>query len=366
MYSPKLQALLSLNFGFMIPSCVSLMSRLSHLLPSCGLSYLSLLTGSDVDAITNIVIEEKDDFISCLSYIKLGASLSVIWGLVSDDVAQAAGQNISAVKDELQTDQTARWQAVVMFKHLLMPVGMPWKLKRHSMDFLLSITSKTNARNEEADCSLYMPRLFVALQALTKFIICEPEASLRKDAFQALKMVLADIPVPQRFDILHALIIDSDSPSMIALLLDLARGELHKSCQRMSTGTEEVLPTENQSHWTSGVLELVELVLRPPGGVPPSFPEQGDAVLAALNLYRFILISESAGKIHTGALSKATLLKAYNEWLLPLRTLVMGIMAVNKDGCDPDTVDAICALNPVELVLYRCIELVEEKMKDAV
>ena len=53
------------------------------------------------------------------------------------------------------------------------------------------------------------------------------------------------------------------------------------------------------------------------------------------------------------------MVKAYNEWLLPLRTLVNGIMAEPEN--DRDEL-ASSLLNPVELVLYRCIELVEENL----
>lgn len=67
----------------------------------------------------------------------------------------------------------------------------------------------------------------------------------------------------------------------------------------------------------------------------------------------------------TGVMSKSSLQKAYNEWLLPLRTLVTGIMAENANDYDQLAVDTICTLNPLELVLYRCIELVEEKLKQS-
>lgn len=66
---------------------------------------------------------------------------------------------------------------------------------------------------------------------------------------------------------------------------------------------------------------------------------------------------------YTGVLSKSNLQKAYKEWLLPLRTLVTGIMTENKNDNDQLAVDTFCTLNPVELVLYRCLELVEAKMK---
>ncbi|KAL6188854.1 hypothetical protein ACLB2K_040245 [Fragaria x ananassa] len=90
------------------------------------------------------------------------------------------------------------------------------------------------------------------------------------------------------------------------------------------------------------------------------------SVLSALNLYRYVLIAESRGKTnYTGVLSRSNLQKAYNEWLLPLRTLVTGIVAVNKNESDELAVDTLCTFNPVELVLYRCIELVEEKLKES-
>jgi hypothetical protein len=77
-------------------------------------------------------------------------------------------------------------------------------------------------------------------------------------------------------------------------------------------------------------------------------------------------VTNGTGKTnYTEVLSKINLLKAYNEWLLPLRTLVTGIMAENRNDSVPLADDTACTLNPVELVLYRCIELVEEKLKQS-
>lgn len=59
----------------------------------------------------------------------------------------------------------------------------------------------------------------------------------------------------------------------------------------------------------------------------------------------------------SGILSKEKLQKVMKEWLLPLR-----VLAERVKGDDDDAI-TMCALNPVELVLYRCIELVEEKLK---
>ncbi|KAJ6915498.1 aberrant root formation protein 4 [Populus alba x Populus x berolinensis] len=366
----KSVALLSLVLGCEIPRCLPLVSRLSEFFPFCGLSYLGLITGSDVDEMTRtFVAEEEDDYMRCLSYIKHGAAISVIWGHISVDVARAAGGDVSTVKDEILSNQTERWQAIGMLKHIFSFVDFPWELKKHAIDFLLCITDGNIARNcndKDTDCSIYMPNLYAALQAITMVIMYTPDTELRKNAFEALKRVLADIPTSQRFEIFQALITNSMSSPMTALLLDLVRSDLYKEgFQRTAAGKDEEKQANKAAPlWVARALELVELVFRPPKGGPPSFPEHGDAVLAALNLYRFILMTESAGKTnYTGVLSKKNLEKAFNEWLLPLRALVTGIMAENKDDHDPLVMDTVCSLNPIELVLYRCIELVEDKLK---
>ncbi|KAJ6745388.1 GLOMULIN [Salix koriyanagi] len=369
-YLLQLMALLSLVLGCEIPGCLPLVSRLSEFFPFCGLSYLGLITGSDIDKMTRtFVAEEDDDYMRCLSYIKHGAAISVIWGHISVNVARAAGGDVSSVKDELLSNQTERWQAVGMLKHIFSFVDFPWELKKHAIDFLLCITDGNIARNyndKDTECSIYMPNLYAALQAITMVIMYTPDTVIRKNTFEALKRVLADIPTSQRFEIFQALITNSTSSPMTALLLDLVRNDLYKEgFQRTATGKDKE-KQENKAAplWVARSLEMVELVFRPPQGGPPSFPEHGDAVLAALNLYRFILMTESAGKTnYTGVLSKKNLEKAFNEWLLPLRALVTGIMAENKDDHDPLVMDTVCSLNPIELVLYRCIELVEEKLK---
>ncbi|XP_061966258.1 aberrant root formation protein 4 isoform X2 [Populus nigra] len=345
-YILQIMALLSLVLGCEIPRCLPLVSRLSEFFPFCGLSYLGLITGSDVDEMTRtFVAEEEDDYMRCLSYIKHGAAISVIWGHISVNVARAAGGDVSTVKDEILSNQTERWQAVGMLKHIFSFVDFPWELKKHAIDFLLCITDGNIARNcndEDTDCSIYMPNLYAALQAITMVIMYTPDTVIRKNAFEALKRVLADIPTSQRFEIFQALITNSMSSPMTALLLDLVRSDLYKEgFQRTATGKDEEKQANKAAPlWVTRALELVELIFRPPKGGPPSFPEHGDAVLAALNLYRFILMTESAGKTnYTGVLSKKNLEKAFNEWLLPLRALVAGIMAENKDDHDPLVMD---------------------------
>jgi hypothetical protein len=150
---------------------------------------------------------------------------------------------------------------------------------------------------------------------------------------------------------------------MTAILLGLVKDSMSKSS----------LQDTDCAAVDTHVIELVELVLRPPQGGPPLLPDQSDAILAALNLYRFALLFESreceAGKerskVGSDILSKKNLEKAYKEWLLPLRTLVSCSIAENlkEDHGQESSLDDVGLLNPIELVLYRCIELVEEKLK---
>ncbi|KAL7187291.1 hypothetical protein ACSBR1_037368 [Camellia fascicularis] len=190
----------------------------------------------------------------------------VIWGYISNEVAQAAEEDLAAVKAELSSNQTKRWQGLGMLRNIFLCVNLPWELKKQAINFLLCIVDGNVSHeynNEHVECSIYMPSLFATLQAVEMVVVYAPDAVLRRNAFDALKKVLS-----------------------------------------------------------------------------------------AVNLYRFILMKESTGNTnYTGVLSKKNLQKAYNEWLLPLRTLVTGIVAENKKDYDRLAMDTVCVLNPVELVL---------------
>ncbi|KAG5562907.1 hypothetical protein RHGRI_005596 [Rhododendron griersonianum] len=375
LYVLEIMAFVSIGLGYKVSSCLSLMSQLTYFLRFCNLSYLGLITGCDVDIIIAPVVgEDGDDLVGCFAHVKHGACLAVIWGFISNEVAQAADEDLAAVKAKLSSDQTKRWQAIGMLRNIFSCVNLPWELKKQAINFLLSIVDGNVSRqydNEHMECLSDMPSIFATLQAIQMVIIYAPEAEIRRNAFHALKKVLADIPTSMRFDTLTALIKNSDSSSMMAILIDCVREEMRmENCQRISRGNQVIQAQKNSCHstafWNDGPLELVGLVLRPPKGGPPSLPEYGDAVLSALNLYRFVLITESTGNTnYTGVLSEKNLQKAYNEWLLPLRTLVTGIVAANQKDYNQLALDTQCALNPLELVLYRCIELVEEKLKRA-
>ncbi|XP_073291817.1 aberrant root formation protein 4-like isoform X1 [Primulina huaijiensis] len=396
LYILQFMALVSVGMRSAISSRIPLVIKLSDELQQCKLSYIGLITGSEVDEISKLVMEDNgNDSISCFSGVKLGASVAVIWGYMNSEVAIAAKADLTAVTLELQGNRASRWQALAMLKNVFSCANLPsaladltavtlelqgnrasrWQalamlknvfscanlpsaLKRHAIGFVLCVMdgSASHSCDDHLDYTAYMPSLYTSLQAIKLVIMYGPDPMTQMNALSTLKKVLLDIPASQRFDILRNLVKSSDSSSMVALLLDCVREEMHM---------EKNDRNKCMYFWSPSVIELVEVVLRPPKGGAPALPEDNAAVLSALNFYRYLLITESTGKSnYTGILSKDHLHKAFNEWLLPLRPLVSAVAAENRNGCDRHLLyDAICALNLVELVLYRCIELVEEELK---
>lgn len=349
LYLMQITAVLSVSIKDKLDSGVPLVIQLKPLLAYCGLTQLGLITGNDPERLLSTISkDDDDDFLNSLHNINLGASLLFIWGRISPEVADVAND-----VNELQSNPMKRWLAYGMLKHILASGDLLWEFKRHTIDVLLEIVKGATPSqcNEEIDCSHYTTSIYAALQAVTLVIMYAPDADLRKKTFETLKRIISDIPVPQRFDVLKALVTNSQSSTMRGILLDQVKNN-------MSTSSWQA--TDCDAH----VSELVELVLKPPHGGPPLFPDQSDEVLAALNLYRFALLNNSRGG--NGFLSKKTLERDYKGWLLPLRTIVSGSIAENereKDHDQESSLEILCVLNRIESLLYWCIELVEERLK---
>ncbi|XP_018442669.1 aberrant root formation protein 4 isoform X3 [Raphanus sativus] len=358
LYVMQITAVLSVSIKDKVDSGVPLVMQLKPLLAYCGLTHLGLITGNDAERLTSTVSKDDDDndFLNSFHDINLGASLLFIWGRISPEVADVASD-----VNELQSNPVKRWQAYGMLKHILASGDLLWEFKRHTVEVLLEIVrgATPSQCNVQIDCSQYTTSIYSALQAVTLVIMYAPDADLRKKTFEALKRIISDIPVPQRFDVLKALVTNSQSSTMRGILLDQVRNNI------MSTSSLQA--TDCDAH----VTELVELVLKPPHGGPPLFPDQSDEVLAALNLYRFALLNNSRGKetsSSSGFLSKKTLERDYKGWLLPLRTIVSGSIAENQRQKDQDqesSLEILCILNRIESLLYWCIELVEERLKSS-
>lgn len=91
--------------------------------------------------------------------------IEVMWGHISDAAVMAAKEDLGALQVELQNDQTKRWEAIGMLKHILASVSLPWELKKCAINFLICITDGNISKcDEHTDCSSYMPGLYSALQ----------------------------------------------------------------------------------------------------------------------------------------------------------------------------------------------------------
>ncbi|KAF3563210.1 hypothetical protein DY000_02019285 [Brassica cretica] len=318
LYLMQITAVFSVSIKDKVDSGVPLVIQLKPLLAYCGLTHLGLITGNDPERLLSTISkdDDDDDLLNSFHDINLGASLLFIWGRISPEVADVAND-----VTELQSNPEKRWLAYGMLKHILAARDLLWEFKRHT------------------------------IEAVTLVIMYAPDADLRKKTFETLKRIISDIPVPQRFDVLKALVTNSQSSTMRGILLDQVKNNM---------STSSLQATDCDAH----VSELVELVLKPPHGGPPLFPDQCDEVLAALNLYRFALLNNSRGG--NGFLSKKTLERDYKGWLLPLRTIVSGSIAANQRDKDHDqesSLEILCVLNRIESLLYWCIELVEERLK---
>ncbi|KAF3631035.1 putative aberrant root formation protein 4-like isoform X2 [Capsicum annuum] len=184
-----MQGLVSIAMGHNVSSLLPIVLHLSQFLPICGLSYEGLITGHDVDKFTTICGDDGDDSMAYFSHVKPGGSLAVIWGYKSNETSVAANADFEAVKNELQKNQTKRWQAIGMLKHVFSSVDLSWELKAHALDFLLCIMDgcvQQEIQSDNIDHSTYMPILYTTLQAIEMVIIYAPDAVLRKKSFDAL------------------------------------------------------------------------------------------------------------------------------------------------------------------------------------
>lgn len=71
----------------------------------------------------------------------------------------------------------------------------------------------------------------------------------------------------------------------IGILIDCVKEEMRSENVKRNASVDTVLDGEvsqSTSFWNPSVLELVEMVLRPPEGGPPCLPEDSDAVSLSL------------------------------------------------------------------------------------
>ncbi|KAL6639964.1 hypothetical protein ACP70R_018129 [Stipagrostis hirtigluma subsp. patula] len=351
-----------------LSACGPVVLQYARVIKFCGFTYLDLLTGNGVKVATEKLSKGEDaDFVDCFSFVMDGATLSVVWTFMYDDMTKYAGAELELALNEVQDNHMNKWEAITMLKYVLSSISYPWIIKSHSINLLLTLAQENHTEEiDHVDFTSCAPPIFATLKAIESVMMFAPEAVMRKKAFAALKKVISMVPSSQRFDILQALIKNSVSSSLTGILLDLVREEVVRESRRADEDcvASDGLQDHGESpHWASHALELVELILRPPEGGPPRLPDHNEQVLSALNLLRLIMIIDSRGSRLGRLLREETLQKVHSEWLIPLRPVVAGIQSENEKDDSEIANQIVCSLNPVQLVLYRCIELVEEKMK---
>lgn len=353
-----------------LSACGSVVLQHSKILTFCGFTYLGLLTGNDVTSATDKISKDEDaDLLECFSFAMNGANLAVIWTYMDDEISKYAGAELESALKDVKGNHTRMWQAINILRYVLSSTHYPWVIKSHSLDLLLTIANESRIEeiNDHVDVSSSGPQIFATLKAIESVMISAPDALMRKKAFATLKQVISMVPSSQRFNILQALIKNSIFPSLTALLLDLVKDEVSREIRRADQDIVESDQLQDGGEWPppwfSHALELVELILKPPEGGPPCLPDHGEQVLSALNLLRFVLIIDSRGSRSRKMFGEETMRKVYSEWLMPLRPIVAGIQSESEEDGSDVANHIMCSLNPVQLVLYRCIELAEEKMK---
>jgi len=97
----------------------------------------------------------------------------VIWGHISAEVEEAAVEQLDIVISKIRQDCFRRWQAIGMFKHILISIDYPWIIKSHCMDVLLSMIDGIIPEEHigsDDDFSAILPNLFTTLMVTFPFL----------------------------------------------------------------------------------------------------------------------------------------------------------------------------------------------------
>ncbi|XP_024383426.1 aberrant root formation protein 4 [Physcomitrium patens] len=366
--------------------------QLVELLPFCGLSVLLLLTGDQIKAVIEITTNDVTgcgDELAQVDQKKLeatkGSALAAYWALSTSQVAAAAEITLDSLKEGLQfTGRKGIVAALSVATSLLgssshRPLSLMPATGLALVDKVLELAASlefcTFDEEEDDDLDLTL-RILPALQSLQNVVVYAPSIEMRRQGYALFKKVIEDVlPETSRFKCLQKLINDCIYPSLVSLHLICMKDEVVKAWPRnpqqqgepnsaihLAGGKQQ--DRDTASHFLKEeILEVIGSVLRPKNGAPPDLPAQIDPVQSAVNLYRFILIRESSGKTnYTGVLSKENLAKARSQWLLPLREVMEGLSQQLREEDGDMSADMGLAIDSLQSVVYRCLELNEEAL----
>ncbi|KAH9554289.1 hypothetical protein CY35_08G057000 [Sphagnum magellanicum] len=370
------------------PGAPDMVLQLVELLPLCGISFFELLTSNQIEKFVDSTTDDDDAEKALVkSEARRGGALAVYWGMSDSKVDSTARESLHSLKEKfLLSGIKGVIAALSLVTSLLsVPLSRPsWLLPEKGVTLLFSILDisgpyeTTTHDNTEDDWPTLTLQIVPILQAVQDVIVYAPDPALRRRAYIALTKVIKDVlPVSTRFHSLQALISSCPYPSLVSLLLTCLKDEVARAWPVFKQGCGAECNVEVTAvgdsfkscpivapFVSSEVLQVIESVLHPLGGNPPDLPAQIDSVQGALNLYRFIIIRETSGKTNlTGILSKASLMKAQTQWLLPLRELLGGIQSNLVVEGDEYAAGVGLAIDNLQSVLIRCLELTEDALK---
>ncbi|CAK9233963.1 unnamed protein product [Sphagnum troendelagicum] len=369
------------------PGAPDMVMQLVELLPLCGISFFELLTSNQIEKFVDSTTDGMRSPHCSQSKSLIAGARTVYWGMSDSKVDSTARESLHSLKEKFLLSGIKGVIAALSLVTSLLPVPLSrpsWLLPEKGVTLLFSILDisgpyeTTTHDNTEDDWPTLTLQIVPILQAVQDVIVYAPDPALRRRAYLALTKVIKDVlPVSTRFHSLQALISSCPYPSLVSLLLTCLKDEVARAWPVFKQGCGAECNVEVTAvgdsfksypivspFVSSEVLQVIESVLHPLGGNPPDLPSQIDSVQGALNLYRFIIIRETSGKTNlTGVLSKASLMKAQTQWLLPLRELLGGIQSNLVVEGDEYAAGVGLAIDNLQSVLIRCLELTEDALK---
>ncbi|KAI5062897.1 hypothetical protein GOP47_0021444 [Adiantum capillus-veneris] len=345
----------------------SLLLQLARLLSRCGLADVDLITGSFLGQVKHSFTEDLVNEDSFIRETRQGANIAVWWRFCFDKAALQNQEAVTSVIGGLRGSRHAFVSALSSVLMLLSSTEKTGKKVEMSIDLLTLILELGTAPSADTLLQIHLESLeddeFLELtnllQMVQNVVVFSPRSRTRQDAYSVLVNIIRKVlPAVERFKALKHLILQCEHSSMVSLLLYVVKEEV-------ATALLSERNFKGQPFASEQVLELLDFILRPPSGGPPDLPAQIDAVLSALNLYRFLLIKEASGNSNcTGILSYVRLDEACLKWFQPLRTFLEGFKC-SFSADDPEvTASVLLSISNIEGVLYRCIELAESRLKE--
>ncbi|CAM6088422.1 unnamed protein product [Calypogeia fissa] len=376
----RLQDILDIFILQLLTTACRAMSDSTGVIPDRVLELMELLSFSDislskVDKKFEVDIDEDENNTQKNRLeAERGAALAVYWGIQTGEAHTISGE-LAGLKEMLQKPgRETVLDIFVLASPLLVPAfgaeAISFVHKGLSiMTYILEIYDPSSEvdddkqRDEALDIQI-MP----ALQRLQDVIVYLSSPMLRRQAYGVMIKVITEVlPTRARFDTLDSLIKLSGQPSLVSLLLTCVKDEVQKSWptndgnQKLEHNGAKDIASSLSPFTSRKVLDFIQCVVRTNDGEIVELPANLDAVIGGLNLYRFLLLRESSGNTnYTSVLSREELVKGRTYWLLPVRAEILRLQSLFKSEGTDTYQEIQMAMDSLQFVLYRCLEIVEE------